>query len=47
MTSRDKSLPASAPPVLSDEVQRTLWQRYKTPLKGLVVPAVIVVLLEI
>ncbi|RMN25116.1 Binding-protein dependent transport system inner membrane protein [Pseudomonas coronafaciens pv. zizaniae] len=47
MTSREKSLPASAPPVLSDEVQRTLWQRYKTPLKGLVVPAVIVVLLEI
>ncbi|WP_024690049.1 ABC transporter permease [Pseudomonas tremae] len=47
MTSREKSLPASAPPVLSDEAQRTLWQRYKTPLKGLVVPAVIVVSLEI
>ncbi|KPX68291.1 Binding-protein dependent transport system inner membrane protein [Pseudomonas amygdali pv. lachrymans] len=32
---------------MPDKAQRTFWQRYKTPLKGLVVPAVIIVLLEI
>ncbi|KTB90119.1 ABC transporter permease [Pseudomonas syringae pv. syringae PD2774] len=46
MTSRDKSLPASAQATVPDKAQRTLWQRYRTPLKGLVVPAVIIVLLE-
>ncbi|KPW48155.1 Nitrate/sulfonate/bicarbonate ABC-type transport system, permease protein [Pseudomonas syringae pv. broussonetiae] len=47
MTSPDKSLPACAQAALPDKAQRTFWQRYKTPLKGLVVPAVIIVLLEI
>ncbi|MEQ4306435.1 ABC transporter permease [Pseudomonas syringae] len=46
MTRRDKSLPASAQATVPDKAQRTLWQRYRTPLKGLVVPAVIIVLLE-
>ncbi|WP_236488879.1 ABC transporter permease, partial [Pseudomonas syringae] len=40
------SLPASAQATVPDKAQRTLWQRYRTPLKGLVVPAVIIVLLE-
>ncbi|PBP90221.1 ABC transporter permease [Pseudomonas syringae] len=46
MTSRDKALsaPAQATP---DKSQPTLWQRYRTPLKGLVVPAAIIVLLEV
>ncbi len=47
MTSRNKSLPASAQATVPDKSKRTLWQRYRTPLKGLVVPAVIIVLLEI
>ncbi|RMU14152.1 ABC transporter permease [Pseudomonas savastanoi] len=47
MTSPDKSLPACAQAALPERAQRTFWQRYKTPLKGLVVPAVIIVLLEI
>ncbi|QXW47258.1 ABC transporter permease [Pseudomonas amygdali] len=47
MTSPDKSLPACAQAALPDRAKRTFWQRYKTPLKGLVVPAVIIVLLEI
>ncbi|WP_122281417.1 ABC transporter permease [Pseudomonas syringae] len=47
MTSPDKSLPACAQAALPDRAQRRFWQRYKTPLKGLVVPAVIIVLLEI
>ncbi len=47
MTSRDKALPASAQTTLPDKGQPTLWLRYRTPLKGLVVPAVIIVLLEI
>ncbi|WP_046270538.1 ABC transporter permease [Pseudomonas syringae] len=48
MTSRNKSLPASAQATVPDKAKRTtLWQRYRTPLKGLVVPAVIIVLLEI
>ncbi|MFA0968891.1 ABC transporter permease [Pseudomonas amygdali] len=47
MTSPDKSLPACAQAALPDRAQRTFWQRYKTPLKGLVVPAAIIVLLEI
>ncbi|WP_226488270.1 ABC transporter permease [Pseudomonas sp. B20] len=47
MTSRDKTLPASARATVPDKAQPTLWQRYRTPLKGLVVPAVIIVLLEI
>ncbi|PPS38038.1 ABC transporter permease [Pseudomonas syringae] len=46
MTSRDKTLPASAHATVPDKAQPTLWQRYRTPLKGLVVPAVIIVLLE-
>ncbi|AVB25986.1 ABC transporter permease [Pseudomonas syringae pv. syringae] len=46
MTRRNKSLPASAQATVPDKAQRTLWQRYRTPLKGLVVPAVIIVLLE-
>ncbi|MBI6764764.1 sulfonate transport system permease protein [Pseudomonas syringae] len=46
MTSRNKSLPASAHATVQDKSQPTLWQRYRTPLKGLVVPAVIIVLLE-
>ncbi|EGH14795.1 binding-protein dependent transport system inner membrane protein, partial [Pseudomonas savastanoi pv. glycinea str. race 4] len=40
MTSPDKSLPACAQAALPERAQRTFWQRYKTPLKGLVVPAV-------
>ncbi|MEX5566309.1 ABC transporter permease [Pseudomonas syringae] len=47
MTSRNKSLPASAQATVPDKAKGTLWQRYRTPLKGLVVPAVIIVLLEI
>ncbi|MCF5297584.1 ABC transporter permease [Pseudomonas syringae] len=46
MPRRNKSLPASAQATVPDKAQRTLWQRYRTPLKGLVVPAVIIVLLE-
>ncbi|MBI6749257.1 ABC transporter permease [Pseudomonas syringae] len=46
MTSRNKSLPASAHATVQDKSQPTLCQRYRTPLKGLVVPAVIIVLLE-
>ncbi|MCH5518320.1 ABC transporter permease [Pseudomonas syringae] len=46
MTSRNKSLPASAHATVQDKSQPTLWQRYRTPLKGLVVPAVIIALLE-
>ncbi|QQQ48285.1 ABC transporter permease [Pseudomonas syringae] len=46
MTSRDKTLPASAQAAVPDKAQPTLWQRYRTPLKGLVVPAVIISLLE-
>ncbi|PYD93827.1 ABC transporter permease [Pseudomonas syringae pv. pisi] len=46
MTRRNKSLPASAQATVPDKAQRTLWQRYRTPLKGLVVPAMIIVLLE-
>ncbi len=46
MTSRDKALSASAQ-AAPDKSQPTLWQRYRTPLKGLVVPAAIIVLLEV
>ncbi|NVL31913.1 ABC transporter permease, partial [Pseudomonas syringae pv. actinidiae] len=47
MTRRDESLPAAAQSALTDSAQRTLWQRYRTPLKGLVVPTLIIVVLEI
>ncbi|POD68212.1 ABC transporter permease [Pseudomonas syringae group genomosp. 3] len=47
MTRRDESLPAAVQPALPDSAQRTLWQRYRTPLKGLVVPALIIIVLEI
>ncbi|MCI3945584.1 ABC transporter permease [Pseudomonas syringae] len=47
MTRRDESLPAVAQPASPDSVQRTRDQRYRTPLKGLVVPALIIVVLEI
>jgi len=46
MTSRDKALSASAQ-ATPNKSQPTLWQRYRTPLKGLVVPAAIIVLLEV
>ncbi|WP_440809222.1 ABC transporter permease [Pseudomonas syringae] len=47
MTRRDESLPSAVQPALPDSAQRTLWQRYRTPLKGLVVPALIIIVLEI
>ncbi|MFA0996429.1 MULTISPECIES: ABC transporter permease [Pseudomonas syringae group] len=47
MTRRDESLPAGAQSALTDSAQRTLWRRYRTPLKGLVVPALIMIVLEI
>ncbi|KTC01856.1 ABC transporter permease [Pseudomonas syringae] len=47
MTRRDESLPAAVQPALPDSAQRTLWQCYRTPLKGLVVPALIIIVLEI
>ncbi|OUM08576.1 ABC transporter permease [Pseudomonas syringae] len=47
MTRRDESLPAVAQPALPDSAQGTRDQRYRTPLKGLVVPALIIVVLEI
>ncbi|KPX15767.1 MULTISPECIES: ABC transporter permease [Pseudomonas syringae group] len=47
MTRRDESLPAAAQSALPDSAQRTLWRRYRTPLKGLVVPALIIIVLEI
>jgi len=46
MTVSDKTASAGAQPVLSAKAERNVWVRYKTPIKGLVLPALIIILLE-
>ncbi|MCD5995793.1 ABC transporter permease [Pseudomonas sp. CDFA 602] len=46
MTVSDKTASAGAQPLLSAKAERNVWVRYKTPIKGLVLPVLIIVLLE-
>ncbi|KAA8701909.1 ABC transporter permease [Pseudomonas cannabina] len=47
MSSQEKSLPALPQSTSTPRPERNLWQRSGTRLKGLVVPALVIVLLEI
>ncbi|MCF5672780.1 ABC transporter permease, partial [Pseudomonas syringae] len=47
MTSQEKSLPAVPQTTSTERQARNLWQRSGTRLKGLVVPALVIVLLEV